>query len=106
MSDQLATQVTVRHLNGAKANKLEQYSLRDVPEITFGRDVGSTISYDGKRDDVVSRKHAVIRVKSNDPLAFVIEDLKSSNGTFVNGTKITGETEILPDDTVELGSGG
>jgi S1-C subfamily serine protease len=106
MSDQLATQVTIRHLNGAKANKIEQYSLHDVPEITFGRDVGSTISYDSKRDDVVSRKHAVIRVKSNDPLAFAIEDLKSSNGTFVNGKKITGETDILPDDTVELGSGG
>jgi serine protease Do len=105
MSDQLATQVTIRHLNGAKANKIEQYSPRDLREITFGRDVSSTVAYDTKKDDIVSRKHAVIRVKNDDPLAFAVEDLKSSNGTFVNGKRVVGETDILADDTVELGSG-
>ena len=55
---------------------------------------------------MVSRKHAVLRMKNSDPLAFAIEDLKSSNGTFVNGERISGEVEILPEDTVEFGKGG
>ena len=62
--------------------------------------------FDSPKDDVVSRKHAVLRVKSLEPLVFALEDLKSSNGTFVNGTRIGGEAEILPEDTVEFGKGG
>ncbi len=58
------------------------------------------------RDDEVSRKHAIIRVKNDKELYFRIADLNSSNGTFLNGERIGGEVELLPDDIVELGSGG
>ena len=53
----------------------------------------------------MSRRHAVLRTK-NDGTSFTIEDLKSSNGTFVNGERISGEVEILPDDVIEFGRGG
>jgi serine protease Do len=41
-----------------------------------------------------------------DPPNFRLSDLGSSNGTLLNGERITGETELLPADTIELGAGG
>jgi pSer/pThr/pTyr-binding forkhead associated (FHA) protein len=50
--------------------------------ITVGRDADNTISLD---DVLVSRHHAVIqKVKG----AFFVEDLGSTNGTFVNGVPV------------------
>jgi len=100
------TQVVIRHLSGSKINQIEQFNLEGLSEITLGRDPGSRIAYDLQRDDAVSRKHAVIRVKNEKEVYFRLADLNSSNGTFLNGERISGEVELLPDDEVELGSGG
>ena len=101
-----ATQVIIRHLSGSKTNQLEQFNLEGLSEITLGRDPSSRIAFDLQRDDFVSRKHAVIRVKNEKEVYFRLADLNSSNGTFLNGERISGEVELLPDDLVELGSGG
>src|SRR6266852_9605509 len=84
MQDQPSTQIIIRHVGGAKVNKIEQFPLAAAKEITFGRDVRSTVAFDSQQDDPVSRKHAVLKVKSEEPLAFAVADLNSSNGTFVN----------------------
>ena len=101
-----ATQIVIRHLSGSKTNQIEQFNLEGLSEITLGRDPGNRIMYDVQRDDAVSRKHAVIRIKHDKELYFRIADLNSSNGTLLNGEPISGEVELLPDDVVELGSGG
>jgi serine protease Do len=107
MSDKPNTQIIIRHIAGAKINRIDPFALADTKEITFGREASSTVAFDSPKDDVVSRKHAVLRVKSDGAVpSFTIEDLKSSNGTFVNGEKVSGEQELLPDDTVEFGKGG
>ncbi len=106
MADKPNTQIIIRHIAGAKINRIDPFALLDTKDITFGRDAASTVTYDSPKDDVVSRKHAVLRVKGNGTPSFSIEDLKSSNGTFVNGERIASETELLPDDTVEFGKGG
>lgn len=106
MADKPNTQIIIRHIAGAKVNKIDPFALADTKEISFGREAGSTIVFDAPKDDVVSRKHAVLRIKSNGTLSFSIEDLNSSNGTFVNGQKITGAAELVPEDTVEFGKGG
>jgi S1-C subfamily serine protease len=98
--------VVVRHLSGSKINQVEQIPLKDLHEITIGRDPASGIAYDQKRDDVVSRQHAAIRIETGDKLAFRLVDLNSSNGTLLNGQRVTGEVELAPEDTVELGRGG
>lgn len=46
----------------------------------------------------VSRKHALLKIYSN---KIVIEDLNSTNGTYVNGTRIT-IAEVKPTDEVEF----
>jgi serine protease Do len=106
MSDKPNTQIIIRHIAGAKVNRIDPFALADTKEITFGRESGSTIAFDSPKDDVVSRRHAVLRIKNEGVPSFAIEDLKSSNGTFVNGERISGETELLPEDTVEFGKGG
>jgi serine protease Do len=100
------TRIVIRHLSGSKINQIEQFDLDGLQEITFGRDPTNKVVYDFQRDDEVSRKHAVIRVKTDKELYFRIADLNSSNGTFLNGERIAAEVELLPDDIVELGSGG
>ena len=47
----------------------------------------------------VSRQHARIYYQNG---AWYIEDLKSTNGTFVNGKKISGSQKIINGDTVSL----
>jgi serine protease Do len=100
------TRIVIRHLGGSKINQIEQFDLDGLKEITLGRDPTSNVIYDIQRDDEVSRKHAVIRIHNDKELYFRIADLNSSNGTLLNGERIGGEVELLPDDVVELGAGG
>src|SRR4051812_45347856 len=102
MSDKPNTQIIICHIAGAKINRIDPFALADTTEITFGREPNSTVAFDSPKDDVVSRRHAVLRVRNDGPLpSFSIEDLNSSNGTFVNGERISAVRELLPDDTVE-----
>jgi hypothetical protein len=54
-------------------------------------------------DRAVSRLHAVL---AWDPVAqmHVLTDLGSSNGTFVNGQRITGPVGVLNGTTIQLGN--
>jgi len=65
---------------------------------TLGRDQENDICL---QDELISRYHAVVeRVETE----FQITDLKSSNGTFVNGQRIQKPTVLQPGDTVRLGN--
>ena len=97
------TRIVIRHLSGSKVNQIDQFDLAGLQEISLGRDPKSTIAFDVQRDDTVSRRHAVIRIKNDNELYFRIADLNSSNGTMLNGERIGGEVELLPDDVVESG---
>lgn len=67
-------------------------------QLTLGREEGRA---DLVLDDPgVSRVHARFAV---DRGAVVVEDLGSSNGTFVNGERISGSVELAADDEVQLG---
>ncbi len=100
------SRILIQHLGGSKINKIEQFPLEGLTEITIGRDPAATISFDAQRDDAVSRRHAVITVVPGEPLRFRIADLDSRNGTLLNGERIAAEVELLPDDIIELGRGG
>ena len=96
--------VVIRHLSGSKANQIEQIPIGDLKEITIGRDPTSKIAFDPTIDGVVSRQHAAIRIEGEgDDLKFKLFDLNSSNGTFLNGRRISQEAELLPEDKIELG---
>jgi pSer/pThr/pTyr-binding forkhead associated (FHA) protein len=52
-------------------------------------------------DDEISRSHARVRVDSSGLLE--IEDLGSTNGTFVNGSRISAPQTLREGDTIEIG---
>src|SRR5687768_764680 len=65
-------------------------------ELVLGReDAGLTIE-----DEEISRRHAVVRLREG---GLEIEDLGSTNGTYVNGARIEGPTRLGGGDTVKLG---
>ncbi len=67
--------------------------------ITVGREVGNGIVLD--QDSTVSRRHAQF-LKQGDTV--FVEDLGSTNGTFVNGVRISAPTPVRPGDTVQFGA--
>ena len=99
-------QILIQHVSGSKANRTDHFDTDAVSEITFGRDAGSTVVYDAIQDDDVSRLHATLRVRQENGIAFLLRDNNSTNGTRVNGRRITEEIQLAPEDKVELGLGG
>ena len=74
----------------------------DIPvegELVLGR--GSEGAGTLGRDPELSRRHA--RISESDR-GLVIEDLGSTNGTFVNGRRIEGAAELRAGDQVQVGS--
>ena len=98
--------IVLKHLSGSKANQVEEFPLAHVKELILGRDPSSTVKYDPDRDDLVGRQHAKITQDPNDPSQFIVSDMNSRNGTFVNRQRITGTVRINPGDVVQLGPGG
>ena len=96
----------IKHLSGSKANQVEEFSLKHHNELIFGREAGVTVKYDPDRDDLVGRQHARISRDPADPNGFQLTDLNSTNGTFLNGQKVTGPTKVNPGDKVQFGPGG
>lgn len=67
-------------------------------EVTIGRDEGNSIAF--AQDPTTSRRHAKITSEGN---TYKIIDLGSSNGTFVNGIKVT-ERILSAGDEIQIGS--
>jgi hypothetical protein len=64
-----------------------------------GRDTGAGVRLEG--DDYVSARHARIEPRPNGAW---IEDLGSTNGTFVNGGQVNGGHALKSGDVVRIGS--
>lgn len=64
--------------------------------ISIGREAGNAVQVD---DNEVSRRHAEIRQVGD---AYVLGDLKSSNGTFLNDARIE-RSELASGDRIRLG---
>ncbi len=87
---------------------LYQFVMRSgpMPGVTFplegdqliiGRDASSNIAIN---DAEISRKHSRLSFQGG---KYVLEDLGSTNGTFVNGQRLAGPVVLKPGDVVSLG---
>jgi hypothetical protein len=68
-------------------------------EVTFGRAPGCTVSVPD--DSYVSQVHA--RVYRNGEVV-IVEDVGSTNGTYVNGNRITTAVVLRPGDRIQFGT--
>jgi len=100
----MQTKIVIRHIAGTKRSQIDMIPLTEHLEISLGRDPGSTVQFDPDKDDVVSRKHAVIKATHHGN-SFVLTDSGSTHGTFLNGKKVAGEEILAPGDEIELGRG-
>jgi hypothetical protein len=65
--------------------------------VIIGREEGAEVSI---QDPEVSRQHARISWQAG---RYVLEDLGSTNGTYLNGVQITSPQPLQPGDTVGMG---
>ncbi len=78
-------------------NRGARYDLADIEgAVSIGREAGNAIRLE---DNEVSRRHAEVRRVGE---LFVVGDLKSSNGTFVNDRKIE-RAELASGDRIRVG---
>jgi len=80
------------------------FSLANEFSVTNGKDIGRAIDNDIVLPDTyVSRKHAKISFENG---VYVIEDLNSTNGTFLNGDDIKGKGKLplKDDDEIRFGT--
>ena len=89
-----------KFLSGARAGQVEAFR---KTYIGLGRHPLSDVRFDAERDLDVSSRHAAVIHKAD---AFVLQDLGSRNGTFINGKRITGDTPLQDGDVINFGANG
>ena len=89
-----------KFLSGARAGQVEAFR---KTYIGLGRHPLSDVRFDAERDLDVSSRHAAVMHKGD---TFILQDLGSRNGTFVNGTRITGDTPLQDGDVIGFGANG
>ena len=82
----MADSLTITFLSGLKKGQSISFNLDD--EITIGRDQSNHVVFDGPDDKSVSRQHAIIQNKTpGQDGEWILRD-QSTNGTYLNGTKL------------------
>ncbi len=89
-----------KFLSGARAGQVEAFR---KGYIGIGRHPLSDVRFDAERDLDVSSRHAAIVRKTE---GFVLQDLGSRNGTFVNGKQISGDLLLKDGDVIGFGTNG
>ena len=90
----------IRVVSGARAG---HHDVFDKSYIGIGRHPLSDVRFDAEQDLDSSTRHAAI-VKTGD--TFVLRDLGSTNGTFVNGERVEGDRLLHDGDTLRFGFHG
>jgi len=76
---------------------IKHFTIKEGWELTIGRGAEADVIVD---NTAISRKHTSIKLKDG---LYILTDLGSLNGTFVNGKKITGSEYVTKDDEINLG---
>jgi serine protease Do len=101
----MPVRLKLKHVSGSRANKEDQLALPADREILFGRDPECDVRYE-EADDLVSRKHLKIVATNEQPARYMVMDLSSRNGTFVDRQRVFGAVLLSPGGHVQLGAGG
>jgi len=86
--------------SGARAGQID---LLGQTFISVGRHPECHLRFDPDQDLDVSSRHATITFESG---FFVLRDLDSTNGTYVNGSRLSGEHLLADDDLLQFGANG
>ena len=90
----------LRIIAGARAGQRDVY---EKSYIGLGRHPLSDVRFDAEKDLDASTRHAAI-VKSGD--SYVVRDLGSTNGTFLNGERLEADRPLKDGDVMKFGVHG
>ena len=108
MRDDLAVRPGRSYFRFVPHLKLTDLSGKPVAEsrgepLRFGREAGLAVLVSGDEAKVVSARHAELRLEHR---TWVIADLGSRNGTYVNGQRVISSSPVKQGDTIRLGESG
>ncbi len=109
----MAVKLVIDHVRGARRG--QRQILEDLQRVSFGRHPKSTVAFDAQSDIDSSSQHAELIQEPSEasegdaaePVRYVLRDIGSSNGTWIDGEKV--ESKVLGLDEsveVEFGTGG
>ncbi len=87
-------------LSGSRTGQTDIFS---QPHITIGRHPQSTLRFDPDLDLDVSGHHAKVLLEGD---LYLLRDLGSTNGTLVNGRRLTGDHVLVSGDKIRFGVSG
>ncbi len=87
-------------LSGARTGQTDIFS---QAHIGIGRHPQSELRFDAEKDLDVSSRHASVTLVGD---FYVLRDLGSTNGTMVNGKRLTGDHVLATGDVVRFGANG
>ena len=76
---------------------IERFSISEGVRLTIGRGNDADVKID---NTAISRLHSAIALQNG---IYFLEDLKSLNGTFLNGERIETETPVSTEDAIAIG---
>lgn len=98
--------IVFRHLTGARATQVDVVPLGAHRELILGRAPSAAVRFDPREDTSVGRHHVRIAPVGDDSATFLLADLHSRNGTYVNGRRIETAVILQSGDVVRLGADG
>ena len=97
-----APRIVIDHVGGSRRGQRQEFP--GETRVRFGRHPECEVSFDAHKDIDASSRHAELR---HDDSAWVLVDLGSSNGTYVEGHRVTeGPVARGAPLMVDFGSGG
>src|SRR5438128_304818 len=91
--------IRLRHLSGSLTGKVMQLQKN---ALRIGRAADCDVRFDSAKDPKVSGHHAELRFEDGE---WSVIDTGSTNGTLVNGRRVT-KHKLSPGDKLQIGSGG
>lgn len=95
----------LHHLRGPRAGACDEIRLSRGATALLGRAPDADIGFPDPDGRVVSRRHALFWLATDDPHGWHVVDLGSTAGTHVNGARVQAE-RLAHGDTLSLGACG
>ena len=94
-----------RHISGARASELDVIALEGQGELILGSAQSAAVRFD-LLEERVGRRHARISWTDETPNSFVLADLGSRSGTFLNWRLLSAPIILHSGDIIQLGAQG
>jgi hypothetical protein len=98
--------VVLRHLNGARSAQADVLDIDAQTEVVLGPAGAATVQVASSPGDLGDRPRARLIPVEGNGRRFVLVDLESPEGIYVNHKRVVDAVLLRPGDIIQLGEGG